>query len=1107
MIRWVGTVFVLGGLASGCVRSVDLPEQLEGVTITGQLVAKNVSTGDWRGLEGASVSVRGSTFRATTNASGAFKLDRLPLNIPLSLDFSGPREMGMPARGRSLDPIVGLVDGQAISLGAIRLSPGGDIEGRVLLGDASEPALEAGGTLVVAVGTSFRAITDDEGGFKLRDAAEGSFDLAVFRSGFRSARIEGVQVTPASTTTLKEVRLMPGEDGAIMIGGSARRADVSTETGHFGISVVFTGEPNQPGVAPTTETVVTDDNGDYALPLPAGIYRLVASEPALNSVTVTGIAVLAEGVLGLPALSLSTKVEGDFDNDGVQDSEDDDDDNDGCQDIVDAFPLDPAYCFDSDMDGIPNASDPDDDNDGLTDAEEASEGLDGWITNPLSDDSDRDGVKDPDDVCPTIPDDQSDANGNGVGDACEDTGPGTMNPAPRISGFTPARAGAGDTVTISGANLASSTYPTVVQFGLPSLTGIPVAPFESGPGLLRVTVPEGAQTGFIRVYAGGRTTTSTRTFTYQPGPNIVDISPRAGRIGSRVRIIGQDLNSAGLLASINGEPATILDQPSEVGPIQVYPIVLQGTLYDAMDIVVPDIESGPITVRTDFGVGTSPSAFEVEDSGIVVTALSPAVVPVGVTLRIRGHGFSVSDIVNSAPVQVIFNYDSAPISQDVLPGTVDSQILVSVPAGAVSGRIAVNHPSLSQPAVSPIALTIDPRAPVVNRASDTVIRVGDSLSLYGANLGNATSVAFSGGAVVTALVPQGTAEVRLTVPANVDPGPITVVTPTGTATSAIEFSVVEVSSSLAFPTPPMTGGGPIVGDQEVALLSGNAQSGYIVNVSGPTPVLGTEIDLSIVNGGVVNPLSFDVDPTGQYGVLLLTSSVRVFQLPGFNVVGDCPLAGGTAPNSRIRTTFDPVLGVAYAPKLSSSPTADDAGFIRIDLATATCDLMDLGFAGPGWGWQSRMLAQANRQLLVTNPRLGSALVDVDPVSQNFGQIITPWHGPLFQPAQLQSALNGDVLVIGAGGPVNHYTPFVSQTLERVIGVTAQYISLDGTGRFMLALMNGQSVIVDTAASPPTVVRRMLDVQPRIGSGLRNATKWLVSSASELNLVKVEIRAP
>ncbi|MFV8783032.1 choice-of-anchor U domain-containing protein [Microbulbifer sp. SA54] len=152
----------------------------------------------------------------------------------------------------------------------------------------------------------------------------------------------------------------------------------------------------------------------------------------------------------------------DFDGDGIADRQDWDDDGDGRGDVYDAFPYDPEEWLDTDGDGIGNNADLDDDNDGLSDIEETTLGEDGFITNPLDDNTDDDGFLDGEDPSPTDAlnrdwadtdgdlihdDDDEDIDGDGVDNAADeapfvacasnaitvtsdaDSGPGTLREA------------------------------------------------------------------------------------------------------------------------------------------------------------------------------------------------------------------------------------------------------------------------------------------------------------------------------------------------------------------------------------------------------------------------------------------------------------------------------------------------------------------------------------------------------------------------------------------------------------------------------------------------------------------------------------------------------
>ena len=86
---------------------------------------------------------------------------------------------------------------------------------------------------------------------------------------------------------------------------------------------------------------------------------------------------------------VSNPGQADLDTDNIGDLCDTDIDGDGVDNTLDAFPYDPAETTDTDGDGIGNNADTDDDNDGLSDVFEISIG-----TDTLSVDSDGDGLTD-----------------------------------------------------------------------------------------------------------------------------------------------------------------------------------------------------------------------------------------------------------------------------------------------------------------------------------------------------------------------------------------------------------------------------------------------------------------------------------------------------------------------------------------------------------------------------------------------------------------------------------------------------------------------------------------------------------------------------------------
>ena len=116
----------------------------------------------------------------------------------------------------------------------------------------------------------------------------------------------------------------------------------------------------------------------------------------------------------------------DLDGDAVGDACDDDDDGDGIADDIDNCPqVENPDALDVDGDGLGDACDEDADDDGVENADELDQG-----TDPLKPDSDYDGVRDSEDLCPlSIDPFNLDTDADGLGNACDqdDDGDGILD--------------------------------------------------------------------------------------------------------------------------------------------------------------------------------------------------------------------------------------------------------------------------------------------------------------------------------------------------------------------------------------------------------------------------------------------------------------------------------------------------------------------------------------------------------------------------------------------------------------------------------------------------------------------------------------------------------
>lgn len=165
-----------------------------------------------------------------------------------------------------------------------------------------------------------------------------------------------------------------------------------------------------------------------------------------------------------------------------------------------------------------------------------------------------------------------------------------------------------------------------------------------------------------------------------------------------------------------------------------------------------------------------------------------------------------------------------------------TQIVATVPAGALTGPISVTTPTGS--AASSAAFTVT-TAPAISSFAPTAGNVGTLVTLSGANLTGATNVSF--GAAAATFTVNSSTQITATVPASATTDKITVRTPSGTAQSAGLFTVTTTPVISGF-TP---GNGAIGSSVTITGANFVSVNGVAFNgVSSVSPVVNSAVQIT-----------------------------------------------------------------------------------------------------------------------------------------------------------------------------------------------------------------------------------------------------------------------
>jgi RHS repeat-associated protein len=347
----------------------------------------------------------------------------------------------------------------------------------------------------------------------------------------------------------------------------------------------------------------------------------------------------------------------------------------------------------------------------------------------------------------------------------------TVVSAPSITRLSITTGAVGAAVTITGTSFGSTQGSGTVSF---NGTGASVTSWNATT--IKVTVPSGATTGNVVVFASGANSNGS-SFTVVSAPSITSLSITTGAVGAAVTITGTNLGSpqGSGTASFNGKAATV-------------------TTWSASSILVT-VPTGATTgnvVVFASGVNSNGSSFTVVPAPSI-TSLSPTSGAVGVAVTITGTNFGSTQGSGT----VSFNGILAEITSWGA-----TSVGVTVPSDATTGNVVVFASGVNSNGKS---FTV---APAISNLSPATGAIGAAVTITGTSFGStrgSSTVKFNG----TAQIPTSwsATSILVTVPSGTTSG--NVVVNTGVNSNGSPFTVVSAPAITGLSTTSGVTGNPV----------------------------------------------------------------------------------------------------------------------------------------------------------------------------------------------------------------------------------------------------------------------------------------------------------
>ncbi|WKN42163.1 IPT/TIG domain-containing protein [Tunicatimonas pelagia] len=283
-------------------------------------------------------------------------------------------------------------------------------------------------------------------------------------------------------------------------------------------------------------------------------------------------------------------------------------------------------------------------------------------------------------------------------------------PSPTIQTLLPDSGQVGSLIRIVGSSFGQDAAKVQVTFNTQ------VAAIESvSDTLVEVKVPEGAQTGKVRLTVNQDTVYSGQDFRVlissgATSVSVMAFSPAAGVAGDTLTITG---------AGFSESPDNV---EVKIGEVVAQVIATSAT---ELKVIVPEeAQTGKISVKVGEQAGRSDNDFEVV-TVVRITSLSPGSGSVGDTLTITGEGFSTEKDENEVKLgEVIMTIVAAS----------STELKVIVPKEAKMGKVTVKVGEKEASSEEEFEIVV-PVALRITLVSSTDLVEGDTLVIEGEGFG------------------------------------------------------------------------------------------------------------------------------------------------------------------------------------------------------------------------------------------------------------------------------------------------------------------------------------------------------------------------------------